>query len=360
MKSCERVAALLNREIPNQMGVFEHFWFETLDDYWSAQGYPGDADPAVYFDYDMAPVPHELDTVPFSGVQELIEETDEWVITRDGCGATLKTWKNRSGTPEHIGFEATTPQKWRKFRQPLLEVNPKRLGDLDKIRKSLDEIRSRGKSAIFSNMFVFELMRKTIGDEHFLPALLLEPDWIHDFCQVYLDFYRNHYDILFREVGLPDLFWISEDLGFSNGLFCSPQVLAELIMPYHKQLVSFFKDYHLPVVLHTCGSTAQALPLIIEVGFDAVNPMERKAKDNDPFVFAEKYGDQIAFVGGLDARVFETNDKDIIRREVTHYMEGMKARGARLVFASDHSISTNTRYESYRYAVEVYREHMMY
>jgi len=38
----------------------------------------------------------------------------------------------------------------------------------------------------------------------------------------------------------------------------------------------------------------------------------------------------------------------------------MKARGARLVFASDHSISTNTRYDSYRYALDVYREHMTY
>jgi hypothetical protein len=41
-------------------------------------------------------------------------------------------------------------------------------------------------------------------------------------------------------------------------------------------------------------------------------------------------------------------------------MDGMKARGARLVFASDHSISTNTRYESYQYAIQVYKEHMMY
>ncbi len=47
--------------------------------------------------------------------------------------------------------------------------------------------------------------------------------------------------------------------------------------------------------------------------------------------------------------MFETNDKDIIRREVTDYIEGMKARGARLVFASDHSISTNTRYRPDRY-----------
>ena len=45
---------------------------------------------------------------------------------------------------------------------------------------------------------------------------------------------------------------------------------------------------------------------------------------------------------------------------MTAFIEGMKARGARLVFASDHSISTNTDYDDFRHMVEVYREHMRY
>jgi uroporphyrinogen decarboxylase len=112
--------------------------------------------------------------------------------------------------------------------------------------------------------------------------------------------------------------------------------------------------------LHTCGSTAQAMPLIVAAGFDAVNPMERKAKDNEPFVFAEKYGDKLAFIGGLDARIFESNDKELIRKEIKYYLEGMKARGARLVFASDHSLSPTVRFDTYCYAVEVFKEFMFY
>ena len=38
----------------------------------------------------------------------------------------------------------------------------------------------------------------------------------------------------------------------------------------------------------------------------------------------------------------------------------MKARNARLVFASDHSIPTDVTYETYTYVVQVYREYMMY
>jgi len=38
----------------------------------------------------------------------------------------------------------------------------------------------------------------------------------------------------------------------------------------------------------------------------------------------------------------------------------MKAREARFLFGSDHSISTNTNYEDFQYLLEVYREQMAY
>jgi uroporphyrinogen decarboxylase len=209
-------------------------------------------------------------------------------------------------------------------------------------------------------MFIWEGMRQSMGDVTMYSSLITDPDWIHDYCRVYTDFHKQYYAYLFQQVGLPDGIWMYEDLGYKNGLFASPKVLAELIFPYFTELVSFFHSYDLPVVLHSCGSTAKALPMIVEAGFDALNPMERKAKDNEPFVFAEQYGDKLAFVGGFDVRVWETNDKELIRREVTNYIDGMKARGARLVFASDHSIPPTVQYDTYQYVLEVYRERMMY
>ena len=38
----------------------------------------------------------------------------------------------------------------------------------------------------------------------------------------------------------------------------------------------------------------------------------------------------------------------------------MKSCGARLVFATDHSISPRTDYDSYRYALDAYRACMAY
>jgi uroporphyrinogen decarboxylase len=240
-----------------------------------------------------------------------------------------------------------------------LEWDPGRV-KLSDARVNYEQISQAQRWSHYGHMFIWELARQSMGDVTLYESLLLDPVWIQDYGRVYTDLYKKCFAYLIEQVGRPDGVWIYEDLGYKNGLFAPPRVLAKLIFPYYREMIDFFHGYGLPVVLHTCGSIAEAIPLIIEAGFDALNPMERKAKDNDPFLFAERYGDKLAFIGGLDARVFESNDREIIRREVTHYIKGMKARGARLVFASDHSISPNTRYESYLYALDVYREHMAY
>jgi len=362
----DTIAAWVEQGYPTRMvvkEVGEEYWRRT-DGRWVDVEVAGEYEEPVpaweHFGYDMAGIGPWFDVMPWRDYDELIDETDEWDVRRNGAGAALKYWKHKSGTPEHMDFRMVTRQVWeRDYRPHLLQLDPQRV-EVKQLGKNLAQAAGAHTWTHFGHLFVWELMRRSLGDVTMYESLLLDPAWIQDYNRVYTDFYKAHFAYIFETVGLPDGVWLYEDLGYKNGLFASPRLLAELIFPYYREMVDFFHSYNLPVVLHSCGSTAQALPLIVEAGFDALNPMERKAKDNDPFAFVEAYGDRLAFVGGLDARVFETNDKDIIRREVADYIEGMKARGARLVFASDHSISPNTHYDSYCYAVQVYREHMLY
>jgi uroporphyrinogen decarboxylase len=362
----DTIALWVQQGYPTRMEYRElgqQYW-RREDGRWEDVETPGEYEvpvpPWEHFDYDMVGVGPWFDVMPIRDYSEVVSETDDWDIKRNGAGASLKYWKHKSGTPEHMDFRMTTREVWeRDYRPYLLEWDPARV-DLKESRRNFTPARKANKWAHFGHMFVWELMRQSMGDITMYESLLLDPAWIQDYNRVYTDFYKKYFTYMLEQVGMPDGVWLYEDLGYKNGLFASTKVLNELIFPYYKEMVDFFHGYNLPVVLHSCGSTAEAIPLIISAGFDALNPMERKAKGNDPFAFAEKYGDKLAFVGGLDARVFESNDKDLIRREVAAYIQGMKARGARLIFASDHSISTNTHYESYQYALQVYRENMLY
>jgi len=387
--SRELIRAMLRGERVERVGLMESLWSDAVL-LWVQDGYPTRVEhkeageqrwrpedgrwveaeiageylepvpPWEHFGYDLVGVSPWMDVMPIRDYDVVEEETDEWEVKRNGAGAALKYWKHKMGTPEHIHFRMTNREIWeRDYRPYLLELDAERI-DVRQNRKNYARAAGADRWVHMGHMFIWELMRQSMGDVTMYESLILDPGWLHDYSRVYTDFYKRHFAYTFEQVGLPDGIWLYEDLGYKNGLFASPRMLGELIFPYYHEMVAFFHGYGLPVVLHSCGSTAAALPLIIEAGFDALNPMERKAKDNDPFLFAEKYGDRLAFVGGLDTRVFETNDRDLIRREVAGYVDGMKARGARLVFASDHSISPNTRYDSYRYALDVYREHMWY
>jgi len=300
-----------------------------------------------------------FNTEPFMGQHQVLQETEEWHVIRDGRGAALKYWKRKSGTPEHIDFEVSTPEKWKKYREPLLEIRPERLGDMAAIRANVANAHSKGKFAFFGNMFVYELMRATIGDQNFLPAVLQEPDWIRDFCQVNLDFYRNHYEILFQEAGLPDGFFIYEDFGYRNGLFCSPRILRDLILPFHKAFVSFLKDYNLPVLLHSCGDIRQAVPLFIEVGFDCLQPMEAKA-GNDVLEFAAAYGRKLSYMGNINVVPLSTNDPARVKEEIVPKLTQLKKMGIPYFFHSDHSIPPNIDLKTYQYALEIFREYGRY
>ena len=381
----ERVSLLLSGASIDRVPVEDLPWDDTVLA-WTGQGYPlrrtwrekgestwrpGDGrwvtaeqsewreepvPPWEHFDWDMALIWLSFDKLPIVGMSQLIEETGEWEVRRNGAGAALKYWKHHNGTPEHIDFRMTSREIWERDYRPLLErFDPSRL-DVAKTRKELEAGKARGAWTFYGDLFVWELARGSMGDIALYESVLLDPDWIRDYNRVYTDFYKRYFSYLFETAGVPSGIWLYEDLGYRNGLFVRPEVLAKLYFPFYREIVDFFHARDLPVVLHTCGSLPQALPMIVEAGFDGLNPMERKAAGNDPFAFAERYGQKITFVGGLDARILETNDLPLIRREVASFMEGMRSRGARFVFGTDHSISPRVTYQSYQTALEVYRQ----
>lgn len=357
---------LLRGRPAERVGIMDNPWPQTLQE-WVGQGYPCDAegkpvDAVAHFGFDLAETGGWFSWEARLNAAEVIEETDEWQIVRNGSGASLKWWKDKAGTPEHIGFLMTSRGIWeRDYKPHVVGSARQRITDqcIANTKKKLAERREQNRWSYFGNLFVWEGMRQSLGDVCLYESLLLDPDWIHDYCRTYTDLYKECYSILFEEAGKPDGVWIYEDLGYKNTLFCSPATYNELIFPYFRETCEFFHSHGLPVVLHTCGFTEPIIDMIVEAGFDALNPMEVKA-GNDPLRIAEKYGGRIALIGGLDARVLESGDRELIRTEVTNLVVGMKSCAARYVFASDHSLSTDVRLADFKYAINVYRDNMIY
>ena len=130
-------------------------------------------------------------------------------------------------------------------------------------------------------------------------------------------------------------------------------------MPYEKAFVSFLKDYGLPVLMHSCGDIRKAVPLMIDAGFDCLQPMEAKA-GNDVLEFARIYGNQISYMGNINIVPLSTNDPAAVRAEIEPKVKELNRLRIPYFFHSDHSIPPNVSFETYKLALQIFQENSRY
>lgn len=360
MTKREIIKTLLARQIPDRVGLNESFWPYLIQNHWSQQGLAADTDVVKHFNLDIQGIGWFGAPAPRPDLAKDLEETDTWKVTRDGWGATFKNWKKRAGTPEHMEFMMTTPEVWQKeFRDAAIAADVRKEIDLPAMRAAYQKAMAGEEFVTYSSLFIFEDMRRIMGDVTMLEALLLEKEWVHDFSTIVTQKYIEYYEMMFREVGLPDGLHIYEDLGYTNAPFASPACHREMVLPYHKKLFSLFKDYKLPIIVHTCGDFRPHIESLIEAGTDCIQALEAKTGMN-VVELARTYKDRLCFMGNLDVRALESGDRDAIRQECLGKLNGMKALRAPYVYMSDHSISTGVSLKSYEYMQELFWQNCKY
>jgi uroporphyrinogen decarboxylase len=356
----EVIKALLNKEIPDRVGVNESFWPHLIENAWAQQGIEPGTDLARRFDLDITGVQFFWVPDPRPDLAETVEETDECITRRDGWGSIKKEWKHKAGVPEHVGFTITSPEIWKSdFRDAARAIDVREHTDVEGIRSRLETLRAGDRYIEYSVATVFEEMRRILGDVTMLESLLLEKEFIHDFCTTIVDKEIEYFQLLFDECGLPDGVHVYDDLGYTMAPFASPDCHREMVLPHHKRLVDLFKDHGLGVILHTCGDFRPHLPAIVEAGFDCVQALEAKTGMN-VVDLAREWGEKLCFMGNIDVRVLESGDRAAIEQEVLGKFNGMKELRAPYVFMSDHSISPSVDVADYEYALQLYRDNCAY
>ncbi|MFA5689804.1 MAG: uroporphyrinogen decarboxylase family protein [Kiritimatiellales bacterium] len=195
----------------------------------------------------------------------------------------------------------------------------------------------------------FELMHPVCGHEYMLMGMALDPDWVKDMVNTYVELVINLLEILFAEEGNPDGLWFYEDLGFKERPFMSPQMYREIIQPGHKRLFDFAHGRNLKCIVHSCGMVEPLIPALIEAGMDCLQAMEVKAGMN-PAKLKKQFGGQIAFCGGMDIRNLAANDLPAINACLESLLPVMMD-GSGYILHSDHSIPDQVEYETYRYFI---------
>ena len=348
MTGTERIQRILERKPIDRIGLYEHFWSDTQRE-WTKAGYMKEGENmSEHFGFDMDAC------WPFNFVadldfgQEIIQETEETVLAKDGNGAVLRKHKLHDATPEHVDFTVKDRAGWEEFIKPRLSADPRRIA-FDAYKEAKERARKAGRFFVWSGVNVFELMHPVCGHEYMLIGMALDPDWIIDMVDTYSRIIVELQQTLFEKEGYPDGIWFYEDLGFKGRAFISLDMYKEIIQPGHKRTIDYARSLELPVIMHSCGMVEKLVPGLIESGIDCLQVIEVKA-GMDLLKLCRDYGHVLSFMGGIDVRALYSNDRDIISKELEEKIpEVMKRNG--FVLHSDHSIPNTVHYDTYRYFI---------
>ncbi len=190
-----------------------------------------------------------------------------------------------------------------------------------------------------------------------LEDLIVAPDFVRAFMDRYVDFWVRMVERALQEVGnLVDLAMFGDDLGTQQGPVMNPALYRRLIKPYHARMVQAVKRFNKPLLLHSCGSVAAFIPDLIEIGFDALHPVQVSAKDMDSAKLKREFGAHITFWGGIDTqRVLPLGTPEEVREEVRRRVTDLGPGGG-YVLGAVHNIQAEVPVENILAMFEAARE----
>ncbi|MDP7347295.1 MAG: uroporphyrinogen decarboxylase family protein [Phycisphaeraceae bacterium] len=340
LTSCQRVVRAMERRDHDRVPRFDAFWDETLER-WRREGLTGD--PADWFDFDIVTLGH-MAPVPFPGRNEIIREDEDTVDHVNEYGATFREWKNRSGVPEHLGFECANPDVWQRAFKPRFDepaVN------VDAIAPAYRAARDGSRFACLGSRGVYSFVQTMVGDLTILISMIDEPQWVSDMAATTTDAYLKMYQQVLDAGMTPDAIWIHDDLAYRNALFMSPQMYRDLFRPQHKRLVEFAHANGMKFIFHTDGDVREVVADMVDIGVDCLQPMEAKA-NMDVRDLAPRFGDRLSLFGNIDMTVAITNDHDQVEAELRAKLgAGMAMHG--YLYHSDHSVPPQVSWRTYQF-----------
>ncbi len=356
LTSRQRVHRMFQRQDLDRIPRHDSFWSDTIRR-WQGEGLQGDRETVLaMLGSDFCNV-QTMWPKPFPFREELIEQDEQTQVVVNCWGQKVRKWRDRNGTPQHLGWECDSQQAWLDHLKPaMLRADPE--WNVDDARSKLAEGRNRDMWCFFNCLESFEVLRYIMGDEVSLLAMAAEPDWVVDVSRTCTDVSLRALETMDAAGVRPDGIWLYGDMAFNHSTMCSPAMYRELIWPDHQRIAAWAHAHDMMLIFHTDGNVNGVLELYLEAGFDALHPLEAKA-GMDVRRMAPVYGDRLAMVGNIDVMVMGSNDRERIEREIAEKFAAAKAcRG--YVYHSDHSVPPTVSWATYQFVMERVKHHGQY
>ncbi len=206
---------------------------------------------------------------------------------------------------------------------------------------------------------VVHLSQYLRGYDQFLIDLVIDKGFAERLMdrvmEIYLKIVSNALDAAGSHV---DVVTFGDDVAFQDRPMVKPGTYRELIKPRHQQIVDLIKARtNAAVLYHCCGSVYSLIPDFIEMGVDALNPVQVSAKDMDDTArLKREFGADICFWGGIDThRILPCGSPEEVRAEVRRRIRDLSESGG-YVLAAVHDLQEDVPPENIVAMAEATRE----
>lgn len=181
---------------------------------------------------------------------------------------------------------------------------------------------------------VVHASQNTRGFQQWLLDSALDVPFFEAMLDYITDIYVAMVGPLLRAVGDNiDVVLICDDIAAQNGPLVSPEAYRQLIKPREARILAEIKaNTSAKLIYHSCGSIYWAMPDIIDMGADALNPVQVSAKDMETDRLKRDFGRHITFWGGIDThQVLPFGAPADVRREVQKRIDDLAAEGGYVI-----------------------------
>jgi uroporphyrinogen decarboxylase len=192
----------------------------------------------------------------------------------------------------------------------------------------------------------------TVGTERFLTAMAMNPEWCMDMFEHYLYMCTTLMDMVWQEGYRFDTISWPDDMGYKYKQFFSLWMYRNLLKPFQQKAIDWAHAKGVKAHLHSCGNIVPFIPELIEIGLDALNPLEVKA-GMDTLALKAQYGDDLVLHGGINAVYWDEPEKIVAEMEAK--LPILKQNGG-YIFASDHSIPDAVSFDDFAHIVAMYKK----
>jgi len=339
MTSRERFSRIFDHKEADRIPIIDSPWGTTIAR-WQKEGLPANTSFVDYFGLDHT-VGIGVDNSP-RFESKVIKETEEYRIHTTAWGATRRDWKYATSTPEHISYKVTDRDSWEKAKERIQPSNDRI--NWEHLKNNYKTWREKDYWIDAGLTFGYDITHANIvGMERLLMAMLDDPEWCMDMFSHILEVNLTLLDMVWDAGYHFDGIHWCDDMGYKGTEFFSLKVYREVLKPYHKRAIEWAHAKGIKAHLHSCGNINKFVPELVEIGLDALNPLEVKA-GMDPVFLKKTYGDKLVFKGGINAVLWDKPDQ--IKAEMEKVVPVMKESGG-YIFSSDHSIPDSVSFQDF-------------